>query len=62
MKTFAILTPLQVFESVQREARAYLSIGGVVALDTLSRYVERPCVAPYWLLPAGTPPSHRVLR
>lgn len=60
MTPFATATPLEIYEFVQAEARDYLH-----RVTGAQQYVEvcvlnHPAIAPYWLLPVGTPQSYRV--
>lgn len=60
MTTFAAATPLEIYEFVQSEAHHY-----VARVTGAQQYVEvcvlnHPAIAPYWLLPEGTPQGHRV--
>lgn len=57
---FLAMSPLEIYEYVQAEAHGYID-RVVCALQYVEVCVlNHPAVAPYWLLPEGTPQCYRV--
>lgn len=60
---YATLTPLELYERVQANFHYAIQASRGAALATTEQMLRsRPAIAPYWMLPWGTPSEARVCR